>query len=296
MSAKFLETVGNKLAERWVATILTPAFVFWAGGLGVALKHFGWTRISSWLDLLDEPFRTGILIAILCLITASAFVVQRFDLNILRFLEGYWPHLSLLPTGYLRSWLIGHAEERSHRINDRWRELIQLSCPTREQRAEISRLDWQQQHLPLECDLMPTRLGNLLRSAEGHSLERYGLDAIVCWPRLWILLPESVKNELRSARSDLNAAARAWLWCLLFTVWGFWLWWLLPIGLLAATWSYYGWAIPAAENYGELIRASFDIYRKLLYDGLRWHLPEDPEEERRVGKQLTMYLWRGVVA
>lgn len=30
MSAKLLDSLGGKLAEKWVATLLTPAFIFWA--------------------------------------------------------------------------------------------------------------------------------------------------------------------------------------------------------------------------------------------------------------------------
>lgn len=294
MSAKFLESASSKLAERWVATLLTPAFIFWCGGAVAALKRFTWSTISTWFtQQTEEPFRTALLILALCLLTASAFVVQRFDLSTLRFLEGYW-YFKLNPLRYLRPWFIKVEVNRIKNINRRWSELERLSQPTPKQEWERSMLDWKQLHLPLPEDAMPTRLGNLLRAAERYPLERYGLDAIVCWSRLWLLLPDSVKKELQAARADLDAAARVWVWSLLFTVWGFWVWWLAPLGLLAAIWSYYSWAISAAENYGELIRSSFDLYRKLLYDGLRWHLPEDPGEERRVGRELTVYLWRGM--
>ncbi|MCC5666814.1 hypothetical protein LC653_23705 [Nostoc sp. CHAB 5784] len=46
MSAKFLESFGSKLAEQWLANLLTPAFVFWAGGAAAGLQHFGWKRPS----------------------------------------------------------------------------------------------------------------------------------------------------------------------------------------------------------------------------------------------------------
>lgn len=295
MSAKFLESVGSKLAERWVATLLTPAFIFWAGGVIASVRYFGWTDIRMWfIQQLNDPSGIAFLIAGFCLIASSAFVVQRFDLSVLRFLEGYW-HPWLLPLQLLRRFLIWKELKRSERISARWQQIKRISshCRTAEQRDEFVRLDWKQQHLPLKDQLMPTRLGNLLRAAEAHSLERYGLDSIVCWPRLWLLLPEPVKRELQSARSDLDAAARVWFWCLLFTVWGIWVWWLALLGVLAAIFTYYCWATVAAASYGELIKATFDIYRKLLYDGLRWDLPADPREERRVGKELTEYLWRG---
>jgi len=291
MSAKFLESFGSKLAEEWVATLLTPAFVFWAGG-GVAwLQRFGWKPASTWFGQQPEPLQIAFLVGGFCLIVASAFVVQRFDLPVLRFLEGYW-HPWLRP---LRRWFIAREAQRSHRISDRWQRLASdITHLTAEQRDEFVQLDWQQLHLPLPNQLMPTRLGNILRAAEQRPLEKYGLDAIVCWSRLWLLLPDAVKKDLQEARADLNSAVRIWLWSLLFIVWTMWVWWAAPVGIISAFFAYYFWAIDAARNYGELIEATFDLYRHLLYQYLRRDLPSDPNEERRVGKQLTQYLWRGL--
>ena len=195
MSAKFLESVGSKLAEQWVATLLTPAFVFWAGGAAAGLQRFGWIPASTWFSKQPEPLQIALLVAGFCLIAASAFVVQRFDLPVLRFLEGYW-HPWLRP---LRRWLIAKEVKRSQRISDRWQKLARLDPAqlTAEQRDELVQLDWQQIHLPLPNQLMPTRLGNILRAAEQRPLEKYGLDAIVCWSRLWLLLPDAVKKDLQ---------------------------------------------------------------------------------------------------
>lgn len=291
MSAKFLESFGGKLAEQWVATLLTPAFVFWAGGAIAWLRRFGWHTASTWFTQQPEPLQIALLVAGFCFIAASAFVVQRFDLPVLRFLEGYW-HPWLRP---LRRWCIAKAAKRSQRISDRWQTLAQRDRTqlTAEQRDELIQLDWQQLHLPLPNQLMPTRLGNILRAAEQRPLEKYGLDAIACWSRLWLLLPDAVKKDLQDARAELNAAARVWLWSLLFMLWTVWgAWWPALLGILSAMFAY-DWAIAAARNYGELIEATFDLYRHLLYQALRWNLPADPSEERRVGQQLTEYLWRG---
>jgi len=146
------------------------------------------------------------------------------------------------------------------------------------------------------ADLMPTRLGNILRAAEHKPLAKYGLDAIVCWSRLWLLLPDAVKKDLQAARADLNTAARVWLWSLLFCGWTFvggslWAAWSMLFGLLSA-WFAYGWALDAASTYGELIEAAFDLHRHLLYQSSRWNLPADPAIEHRVGQELTQYLRR----
>ncbi len=291
MSVKFLDGISGKLAEQWVATLLTPAVVFWAGGAAAALQRYGWPTLSTQFSHYPEPLQIGLLVATLSLITASAFVVQRFDLPVLRWLEGYWPRW-LRP---LRHWCIRRAIRHSEWVSDRWQTLARLDPAhlTPDQRDELIQLDWQQLHTPLANQMMPTRLGNILRAAEQRPLEKYGLDAIICWSRLWLLLPDAVKQDLQAARADLNAAARIWLWSLLFTLWSAaGALWAIPLGLLSALYAY-RWAIAAAQTYGDLIEASFDLYRHLLYQSLRWQLPADPAEERRVGQQLTTYLWRG---
>jgi hypothetical protein len=291
VSAKFLESLSGKLAEQWVATLLTPAFVFWAGGAIAGIHRFGWTPISIWFSQQPESLQIALLVAGVCLIAASAFIVQRFEFATLRFLEGYW-HPWLHP---LRRWLIARAAKQVQQIDKRWQELAQINPTqlTAKQQDEFIQLDWQQLHTPLPNQLMPTRLGNILRAAEQRPLEKYGLDAVICWSRLWLLLPDGAKQELQAARADLNTAARIWLWSLLFIIWSIWEWWAAPLGLLSACFAYH-WAIAAARTYGELIEASFDLYRHLLYQSLRWNLPPDPTEERRVGKELTQYLWRGL--
>jgi hypothetical protein len=137
--------------------------------------------------------------------------------------------------------------------------------------------------------MMPTLLGNLLRAAEEHAWVRYGLEAGVCWPRLWFLLPRDVREEIAAARSRLNEATR-WLgWGLLFVVWTVWAWWAAPVGLLIAGLAWQGMT-RAALVYGDLVRAAFDLYHPLLFEHLGWPKPKGPED----GRRLTEYLARGI--
>ena len=330
MTAKVLESFGGKLAEQWSATLLTPAFVFWLGGFAIFLQRWGWQPLVATFTHYPEPLQIALLVVGLFIIAASAFVVQRFDFATLRFLEGYGP-LWLPP---LRQWRIRYYRDRKvkltqesqvlREIEDQQRATFQalkkaiatqgaaalseverhqyrqlneqLLTPT--QQENLIRLSQALRTLPAaNTDLMPTRLGNLLRSAERKPLEKYGLDAIICWSRLWMLLPDAVKKDLHESRADLNNAARVWLWSLLFCGWTFvgeniWTTWTLVVGLISA-WFAYDWAISAASTYGELIEAAFDLHRHLLYQSLRWNLPPDPVVEKRVGVDLTQYLRRG---
>jgi hypothetical protein len=336
MTAKILDSFGgkfaDKFAERWVTTIFTPAFIFYMGGLAVWIQRFKWpAKLIEEFTRYPDLVKIAALGAILFVITTLAFVVQKLDLVVIRFLEGYWPQwLWQLRTPHYRKLraklsnenqsLRGKESERRAELQrlrvaidsqnidsqganslsaedrDRYLEL-KKSLLNESEQAKLIRVIQSLREMPiLEVDPMPTRLGNLLRAAERQPLNKYGLDAVVCWSRLWMLLPEPVKKDLQEARTELNTAARIWLWSILFCGWSllgqsWWTTWPIAVGLISA-WCAYQWAIDAARNYGELIEASFDLYRHLLYQAMRWELPADPQEEHRVGGELTRYLLR----
>ena len=167
-------------------------------------------------------------------------------------------------------------------IDQRWQALNQRGLAT---------LTTEEKQAYIRADL---ELGNILRASEDRCALKYGLDAIICWPRLWLVLPEEVKTELSAARSGLNLNARLWLWRVLFLLWApiFGVWWPLPLGVGAA-WLAQRWMVQAAQVYEDLVESAFDLYRFALYGALHWPLPTNPAEERALGQGLTEYLWHG---
>lgn len=292
MPTKFLESLGGKLGEQWVASLLTPAFAFWLGGFLAWVDRFGWGDLQQSFTQLVEPLQVAVLIGILLVITASGFAIQKFDLAILRFFEGYW-HPWLNP---IRDRLIAQQQKACDRLDNRWQRLKHKQSQanfTAADREQLSKIDGQLRQFPVQRDrIMPTQLGNILRAAESQPAIKYGLDAIICWPRLWLVLPDNAKKDLQEARADLNTAARVWLWGILFLIWAVWAWWAIPVGLFMA-WFAYGWMLESATTYGDLLESAFDLYRLELYKTLHLPLPQNPDSERKLGQQLTEYLWRG---
>lgn len=296
MLPKFLESLGEGIAKEWLGKVLFPALVFWLGGLLAVCSNpkFGWKIVEPFLG--DGKniaiFPLNQLILGVLVIAVSAVIVQRLELSVLRCLEGYW--LPLLNP--LRRWLVGriktgydNAKQERQQLFDRYASL------SSEEMDKLVRLDWQRKQTPKQSDrLMPTRLGNILRAAERRPLEKYGLETVICFPRLWLLLPAEVKGELGEARSKLNSMVRVWMWSVLFLGWGYYSLWAILVGLGAA-WFAYGWMLDAAAVYGDLLESVFDLYRTLLYKSLRLPLPKNPTEELLSGKALTDYLWRGFV-
>lgn len=285
------ENIGQALAKEWTARMLTPAFTFWGGGLLAWAFRYGWGDLAAWWSARSVFEQAALLVGGLFLVAFSAVVVEWAQDRILRWAEGYWPK----PLWPLRFALARRWEKKAQRMEERWQELAErcggdperLSPP---ERAEYARLDALRLRLPVDPGrMMPTLLGNLLRAAEEHAWVRYGLEAGVCWPRLWFLLPRDVREEIAAARSRLNEATR-WLgWGLLFVVWTVWAWWAAPVGLLIAGLAWQGMT-RAALVYGDLVRAAFDLYHPLLFKHLGWPKPKGPED----GRRLTEYLARGI--
>jgi hypothetical protein len=291
-SAKFLEGFSGNLADEWIKTLFTPAFVFWLGGGLAALQRWGWDAAVVEFQKLQEPLPLVLGVLVLLTVAASGFVVQQFDFTVLRLLEGYWPGW-LTP---LAGWLVKGQRRRFKRIDQQLQTLNRqgLATLTPQEREAYIQADLDLGEFPELGRLLPTRLGNILRAAEDHCAAKYGLDAIICWPRLWLLLPEATKTELSQARQQLNGTVRIWVWGMLFLIWAplFGIWWPLPLGLGTA-WLAHRWLMQTARIYGDLIEAAFDLYRLQLYQAVRWPLPSTPAEERVLGQALTDYLWHG---
>jgi hypothetical protein len=201
MLPKFLESLGENIEKEWLSKVLLPALVFWLGGLLAVCSGpaFGWKIVEPFLgdgkNLATFPLNQ--LIVGLLAISVSAAIVQRLELTVLRWLEGYW-HRWINP---IRRWLVRRQESSFNRAKQTRKELFdRYDSLTSEEMDELVRLDWQRKQTPKQSDrLMPTQLGNILRAAERRPLEKYGLETVICFPRLWLLLPAEVKTELSEA-------------------------------------------------------------------------------------------------
>ena len=291
MLTKFWESVGEGLSEKWLS-LLGPSFVFWAGGLFILVGWNGLAILSKTLLALEVGQQVALLVGTLVLLLGSSSILQRLSYPILRLLEGYWPFpfywLSLLLIKWQSFW-ISHWEHRWQNLEKK-RSENKLSM---KELRDYSNLERRLHYIPSNPNnFMPTVLGNILRMAETQPGHKYGLDGVVCWPRLWPLLSDKMREELGKARQSLNQAAELWAWGMLFLVWGFKSWWAILIGLIWA-WVAYQMTLNNAVVYADLIESAFDIYRGDLYKALRWPLPRNPAEEREKGQALTAYLWRG---
>jgi hypothetical protein len=146
------------------------------------------------------------------------------------------------------------------------------------ERRELARLEINGHYVPAQADdYMPTSLGNVLKAAESIPFHKYGLDAVICWPRLWLLLPKETREILGAARQSLDKMVELWSWAIVIS-----LGWMIIAYLLS---------VQAARTYVDLIESAFDLHRWSLYESVRWDVPRcSGSEEIVLGKKLTEFL------
>lgn len=132
----------------------------------------------------------------------------------------------------------------------------------------------------------PTLLGNLLKGYEQYPDNRYGMDSVFYWPRLWLVIDKDQKEEIGKswaiADGLLNLSAVSVLaglfWLAAFTGAEFELlgsrW--FPVGdalfesiVAIAGWFVLGYALyrlslPFHRQNGEIFKSLFDLYRDKL--------------------------------
>lgn len=292
MFGDFWQKMVESIAGEWSARSLMPALAFWFGGAALWLLTGNDPRppeaFAAHATLVQLVLA---LVAALLLLVVTTSAVQVLTLPTLKLLEGYrWP-------GDLRRLLADRRWQRRGRLRER---LLQL-----EKKRSESSLSGQEEEEAARCDrelllycpsrealVMPTRIGNLLKAAEEYPQRLYGIEMSDAWPLLWLLLPETARNDIGQARAALDEQVACFVWSILFAAWSLVSLWAIPIAAACAT-AFYLNATTQAGNYGDMLRSVFTLYRFDLYSALHCCPPDDPQNEVAYGQLLARYIRRG---
>ncbi|MBD5636191.1 MAG: hypothetical protein IAI49_17110 [Candidatus Eremiobacteraeota bacterium] len=296
-ASKVFEGFSGKLGERWLENLFTPALLFWAGGalayaVGPDFRLRHWNQLRTAIAALDGSQQLLLGIAALLVVLVSSALAERFTLPLLRLFQGAWPRRAQpLAEAAAARWQARKAD-----LDAEFQELKkeeQRGTLSRDDTLRLIEVDRRRLELPEDPKyFMATQLGNVLRVAERRPYDKYGLDTTVCWPRLWLAMPDSAKTEISAARARLDASTRLTFWSLLFFLWGIWSLLAVPIAALLVVYGYRA-MLEDARGYGKLFESAFDVERRDLYEAVGWKFPANASLEKSVGMRLTQYLLRG---
>jgi hypothetical protein len=231
-------------------------------------------------------------LAVLAIVILS-YILYAFNIPLIRLLEGYWkddiPWVKSLKRDLRSRQLESYIEHRYSRSSDAaGRDKIQEFDTFFPSSSE---------------DVLPTTLGNTIAAFEDYPYTRYGIDAVVLWPRLIPVLRENkyieivaqqkavfdfMLNmliiillcgiELISATAYMGQLGAAFLWILLTY---------LLVRLL-----YLG-TVNGAVQWGASVRVAFDLYRGDLAKLLHLKPASSYREEVTRWRKLSQFILSG---
>jgi hypothetical protein len=315
MIGGILDKVTGFLDQRMVVTSLLPSAAFWAAVAALDGTQIGWTRVRHWWEHLGTSSVVLLAVVAVAVLVLFALVLSAHEGALLRLYEGYWGRG---PGGQLARLA---ARRHAGRINKRNRDIDRLEDEINDPRVGNQPLqmtktrqanalyEYLYRNYPSAQKAMPTRLGNILKAAELYSSDarRYKMDAVFFWPRLIAVVPATARADLSDARASLALLLNVCTLALLLTVGtlaamaaaavhpasAFWA--AAASGFLLATLTYRS-ALSSARSYGELVRATFDLYRGDLLTQLKFGLPSSLGEERELWANLAQQMYRGAAS
>jgi hypothetical protein len=234
-----------------------------------------WDRQSGTLKLLE----TGGYLAVVWF--AAAIVASQWS-RLTKLLEGY----SVRRLGPVRSRAVEWHKARRAALerSGRAARLLHDSYPSAER-------------------VLPTRLGNILRAAEEYPRDRYGFPQLILWSRLYPVLKPDFAANLEAVRARMEFLHVVCAWCAAFAVGSLGLGIAFGSAPLLVAWCFvagmgfahaaYVSSLPAALEYGDRLKAAYELHRFDLMRILSLKTPRTLTEEKRLWTQFVDFVVLG---
>jgi hypothetical protein len=285
-----------------VSSLPSAVFVSYVFLLVSSGAWSGPVRMSDALAKID--LKQAALLALLSFVAALALHPLQF--SIIQLFEGYWGtsalarQLAVVRTRHHRRRLTalrrasGEARLRLRELEDLtgavWSHAADRLLPEVVRQDESDR-EWQSYPESVR-EVLPTRLGNVLRRYEQQAGAAYGIQAIAAVPRIGMVAGEKEVIYVQDQRLQLELAVRTAFLALLAAavtvlfMWRHGLWMLLALGPYALGYLSYRGAVVVAHEYGTALAVLIELNRFTLYERLRQPQPGDSVRERKSNDSL----------
>lgn len=295
----FLNELGKKLAEKWLSALVIPGLLLLiTTSIAVHLGHSSaldgrllvklvnqWTATATRWPVAGQA--AGFAVAMLGSIIVGALIRAVAEMLVRPIWFGDWPRP-----------LAAYVTDRR---KARWRELqdelgkLRANAPPENRSTELlrqmDRVSNRRDRIALAVPTRPTFTGDRLAGTAIRVRGQYGLDLVSCWLRLWVLLPEDIRTELRTARQLLDNAISGSTWAAAYLLLAC-VWWpaVLPAAVAGGiTWNK---GQRAAADHADLVESVVDIYVTKLAAELHI-INNDQQVDPEIGEWLTRIVRKG---
>lgn len=313
-----LQTYLDKFGRNFLVASLVPSLAFFT----ISMLTLQPILSDDIKDLLGSKFNpmgeSGLLLVLLTVILG--FTLTSLNTFVYKVFEGYvliW-RLPFLRQGQIKQ------SRQLRKVHDRIaKKLSRLERGSLSRRAErkiedlrstqtalLARYDLH--YPPTEEEILPTKFGNILKSAETYPTSRYRIDSVPMWPRLIQVMPPAYYAKVDEASNQVSFLMNCTILAACYAVmtigisvyfavsqifqpsenYPLEVWVYLGLFLLAITVSIV--FLRASElvvlEYGYLIRSSFDLFRRQLLRQLDFVPPLTLAAEQSLWEQLCYFV------
>jgi hypothetical protein len=264
-----------------------------------------WDHLPRWSQAFKSLEQLGVggigLIALASI--ALGVIVHPSQFAIVQFFEGYWGNnciaqairsQRILRYRLLCEGLEGVKNDALDGLEELGRSDGKKAVGRIALRSQYDEAHRVRESFPRALDnIMPTRLGNVLRRAEAQAGSQYRLSALQVVPHILLVAPQGHVDYVSDQRSQLDLAVRMTFMSVLSAatavlfLWHchFWIF-IALIPYMLAYFSYRG-SVIAARHYGSALDILINIDRFELYKQLRIQFPAGTAEERKANEKLA---------
>ncbi|MFF2131678.1 hypothetical protein ACFVW1_41235 [Streptomyces olivochromogenes] len=303
MMGGVLAELGKKLVERWLSLLVLPGAFYLA--VAAAARTLGHThpfdisrltvQITAWATAPTARTVGGQVVMLAAVLTGAAaagLVAQALGSLVERlYLATDWQTWPSWPR-QLAGRMTARRQHHWNRVAQEWyrhrtedaeaRAQGTRTDPARLRDARIALL-----RIASEEPDRPTWSGDRVHAAAVRLERDYHLDLAALWAHLWLILPETTRAEIVSARQALTRTTALTAWALLYFPLTLW-WW--PASVITAALALTSWrrTRTAADTYATLLEAAARLHARDLAS----HFGLDPAGPltRESGDTLALHL------
>jgi uncharacterized repeat protein (TIGR01451 family) len=303
-----LSAVSGQFGKTLIFSTLLPVIVFivMARVFAVPLLPPD-LQILGGFESLDPQWKLAVTTFAALVLTG---LLYNLNIPIIRFYEGYpWKE------SWIGKWKVERSRARFDALDARWRgmrTLVYAASPGDEVTEPWTAIGLavNRQFPNRRALVLPTRLGNTIRSFEFYPDLQYGMDAIALWPRLIGVLDKEYAAAVDEAKGSfdfmLNCAVLSAATSVMILVAGLLrpiplaipgrsAGWLIEIAAFAAlSHLFYLVSVGRAAAWGEMVKGAFDLYRSALLRQLGYQqTPATRAEERELWDDVSRQILYG---